>query len=817
MKPVVQNITIKTIDAKKPNYDITFLEKYLKKHKPHFTKRKLKFDRTHKLKKESFSSEVIELKGRRTGSITHQNLEQDFINARVVPTQKSNKKPSSKITCRYMSAIKRRRFRCNTGSNKTTFDIKDRTRGTHQNKKFKISLARSTRKHHLICHSKPVTPIQNRRGLSNRSRVLRTEPSRTQEYIPIELLQKLRILEEEIKKKKHAIVEERQRKTALLEENTSLMKTNRFLTQQDLTTTSSSFTINARVAENIYENFMIKDLKDDLERIQIQIDDHNGKNKYKQHDIEAIKKDNKALRLTVEEVKKYKKVLDTKVKESKNVEKVVKLNDFSYRRNNTIGVSPSGRGRGETSSYGFSGSQELVRIERLTSALSSLFKFDSLLDTFIHCVDEMKRIMNRELKINIYLLDESLYHKIIFNMDVSKSRFLSKGSIDSVSYHVFTNNNTGRVSPSFKNIESIKFGSRSNDVMILPVGNSYSDIMMIAECKISVEVEKSPSRMVESKPDNSSYTSEVDEFSNNGGSNNMAATVKSISITKGGFNILDEFTFKILLEFVKKRIEIITSKKDAMIRKQTGKNLINLLGDIMRKSTLTRLIIHWKEVLPKFFGFKDVGILFYDPVKDDLCAAGEINSEFSQKMVGLDSETVIRFPNTIGVTGQAFKNSSVISRNTPNLNPIIDNISNQGEVANFMIGVILGDEDKKAGILQFINKVGGEDVKNYDIQRFKAMRHFLGSCAENVSLTAVAINLVIMVQGKIGGVSDCLEICDKNQNEKSRKIDYLDKSVSQIKRKADDEIKQHLEAVSLIPELETFLHKASLLLSDAKY
>lgn len=44
-----------------------------------------------------------------------------------------------------------------------------------------------------------------------------------------------------------------------------------------------------------------------------------------------------------------------------------------------------------------------------------------------------------------------------------------------------------------------------------------------------------------------------------------------------------------------------------------------------------------------------------------------------------------------------------------------------------MIGAILGDQDSKAGILQFINKKGGEDVKNYDIQRFKAMRHFLGS------------------------------------------------------------------------------------------
>ena len=68
-----------------------------------------------------------------------------------------------------------------------------------------------------------------------------------------------------------------------------------------------------------------------------------------------------------------------------------------------------------------------------------------------------------------------------------------------------------------------------------------------------------------------------------------------------------------------------------------------------------------------------------------------------------------------------------MSRNEPKLNPVIDNITNQAEVHNFMIGAILGDCDSKAGVLQFINKKAGEDVKKYDIQRFKAMRHFLGS------------------------------------------------------------------------------------------
>lgn len=42
-------------------------------------------------------------------------------------------------------------------------------------------------------------------------------------------------------------------------------------------------------------------------------------------------------------------------------------------------------------------SSELVRIERLTNALNVIAKIDNLLDTFISCMDEMKRIMGRNI------------------------------------------------------------------------------------------------------------------------------------------------------------------------------------------------------------------------------------------------------------------------------------------------------------------------------------------------------------------------------------------------------------------------------------
>jgi len=63
-----------------------------------------------------------------------------------------------------------------------------------------------------------------------------------------------------------------------------------------------------------------------------------------------------------------------------------------------LGISTIGS-KNDSSSHGLSGRQELVRIEKLTAALKTLSKVDNLLETFVTCIDEMKRIMGRELHV----------------------------------------------------------------------------------------------------------------------------------------------------------------------------------------------------------------------------------------------------------------------------------------------------------------------------------------------------------------------------------------------------------------------------------
>lgn len=114
--------------------------------------------------------------------------------------------------------------------------------------------------------------------------------------------------------------------------------------------------------------------------------------------------------------------------------------------------------------------------------------------------------------------------------------------------------------------------------------------------------------------------------------------------------------------------------------------------------------------LPDFFGFKDAGVLFFDKVSGDLYTAALMGNDNNNKtcLIGLDSQSTIRFPSTLGITGKVFKEKTIIfsnsAKNDSRFNPDIDNISSESDVRNFMIGVILGEDGVQSGVIQFINK-----------------------------------------------------------------------------------------------------------------
>lgn len=139
----------------------------------------------------------------------------------------------------------------------------------------------------------------------------------------------------------------------------------------------------------------------------------------------------------------------------------------------------------------------------------------------------------------------------------------------------------------------------------------------------------------------------------------------SLNVKKDGFNIHDEFIFKILLEFVKTRISIITSKKEVYNKKKDANSIYHIISSILKAKTHTKLLNMLKETLPDFFGFEDIGVLFYDNVMDNLLmmvTKDNKTEESEMDLIGMDSQSVIRFPVNLGIVGQVFKDKSVLSR-----------------------------------------------------------------------------------------------------------------------------------------------------------
>lgn len=104
-----------------------------------------------------------------------------------------------------------------------------------------------------------------------------------------------------------------------------------------------------------------------------------------------------------------------------------------------------------------------------------------------------------------------------------------------------------------------------------------------------------------------------------------------------------------------------------------------------------------KLVLPKFMGFDGIGILLKDTKTSELYT---ISENFDK--IDLDYEmgdefrksTIIKFPSSLGVTGYVFGSGELYAANRAKkdtkYSADIDNLTNIGEVNNFLIGPIFG-------------------------------------------------------------------------------------------------------------------------------
>lgn len=127
------------------------------------------------------------------------------------------------------------------------------------------------------------------------------------------------------------------------------------------------------------------------------------------------------------------------------------------------------------------------------------------------------------------------------------------------------------------------------------------------------------------------------------------------------------------------------------------------------------LYVQLRENLPTTFGFEQAGVLFFEDITNSLYW---IYGRDLRKL-SLKSENIIRLPYNIGLTGEAIrlKRSLVFPKGEQSSGFLteIDNIYDIQGIRNLLICPFFDDSQKIRGVLQLINKNGGERITDQDI------------------------------------------------------------------------------------------------------
>ena len=154
-----------------------------------------------------------------------------------------------------------------------------------------------------------------------------------------------------------------------------------------------------------------------------------------------------------------------------------------------MGLSNTSKNR-ELSAQGLTSSAglELIKVEKLTHCLNTIAKIDKPFDTFETCMYELKNILGAS-NCYIYVLEDSMFHRITLKMPPTKNRFLTKVAFEGVTYNVITNNFDGQMKPAFTTIEQAQYGFRTNDKMVFPITNHMQHTLLLFECERTLDIE----------------------------------------------------------------------------------------------------------------------------------------------------------------------------------------------------------------------------------------------------------------------------------------------------------------------------------------
>ena len=297
-------------------------------------------------------------------------------------------------------------------------------------------------------------------------------------------------------------------------------------------------------------------------------------------------------------------------------------------------------------------------------------------------------------KISLYIISSALQQ--VYAQSFKSIQHVQRILLGNVWVHIHTDPCCDVVEPTFSKIEEISSGVRTPEKLV--------------QC---IYIQKEPSIVLQCLSPNRAFDSSDEKF------------------------------IGILMYHLGDCVKVITGGKREKHYKDQLLEIVNVSAGISKARNHQSLANAIDQLLPKFFEFETAGVVFVNEASQEFYTLAYSSSPDEKY-----SQDIIKFPITMGLTGEAYKLRSIqIFENVKKkhlYNPEIDNIASASDLNNCLMACLAGPHNKIFGILQLGNKTGG--ISQRDVQMVNGFGTILGHIIAGINDISEAMDLTIKMK-----------------------------------------------------------------------
>ncbi|OMJ92078.1 hypothetical protein SteCoe_5284 [Stentor coeruleus] len=210
-------------------------------------------------------------------------------------------------------------------------------------------------------------------------------------------------------------------------------------------------------------------------------------------------------------------------------------------------------------------------------------------------------------------------------------------------------------------------------------------------------------------------------------------------------------------------LNFIKSKQRAHIESEHVLELSTLISSLIYNKNHKELSKNIYTFIPKYLEFEYAGVVFFDYTHEELFMMIPTES-----YVDKFSDTSIKFPKDLGITGDVFKKNMVFKVDNVKshrlFNTEIDNSCKSSNIQNAIFASLIGLNGEAVGVLQIFNKKGGKNINEKDVEKVRNLQKIIGVCISSTNCIAEASSLTILLKQGVQKAISSIEDIERNRN-----------------------------------------------------